>query len=195
MIKMISSLVSSVTKDHRKKNKFHSDSQEIAYWPSTLRKWRISSTTSWVAWPHACLKLLKVLSKLFRCLTHFWTQDCSIGSSKCVIANMEKCGPGTVDIERRISNRRSIVCAWNRLGQVPMALVRPSRSRNHTRRIPVSSMAVMDFAVDEKTLSSESEPRTRSVLITETKWTNGIENKVCRDKIKRFCSDQHLNHW
>ena len=71
---------------------------------------------------------------------------------------MEKCGPGTVDMDRRISKSRSIVWAWNLLGHVPMALVSPSRSRNQTRSIPVSSMAVIDLAVEEKSFSSESDP-------------------------------------
>ena len=65
-------------------------------------------------------------------------------------------------MDRRISKRRSIVWAWNLLGQVAMALVSPSNSKNHTRSIPVSSIAVIDFAVEEKTFSSESDPVKKS---------------------------------
>ena len=43
-----------------------------------------------------------------------------------------------------------------------MALVSPSNSKNHTRNIPVSSIAVIDFAVEEKTFSSESDPVKKS---------------------------------
>lgn len=136
---------------------------KITNLPSTLRKCLISSTTNCVACPHACLKLLNVLSKWFRCFAHFCTQDCSIGNKRCVMANIEKCGPGTVDMERRISNNKSIVCAWNLRGHDPTELVRPSRSKNQTRRIPVSSMADIDLAVDENPFSSESDPKIQDI--------------------------------
>ena len=78
-------------------------------------------------------------------------------------------------MDRRISNRRSIVRAWNFLGHVAMALVSPSNSKNHTRSIPVSSIAVIDFAVEEKTLSSESDPEKKEAGQAEMKHSNSDE--------------------
>ena len=50
-----------------------------------------------------------------------------------------------------------------------MALVSPSKSKNHTRSIPVSSIAVIDFAVEEKTLSSESDPKMKEARKVQLK--------------------------
>jgi len=60
---------------------------------------------------------------------------------------MEKCGPGTVVRELRISKKASMIMGWYRFGLLVTLLVSPSKRRNQIRNIPVSSIATMEFAV------------------------------------------------